>query len=237
MKFLLIVFAGTTALLSILLLHQHARLRTPDFVRSLGRRTTSSNHAVGGPKLPASSAPLSLDGQIRGSTSARVALVEFGDFDCPFCAKFARDTLPAVDSEFVDRGEVLFVFKHTPMHPLSRGAAIVADCAGGQGRFWQMHDSLFRGVDTLDDAGLTRQASALRLNLEQLAVCKAAGSAAGIDAQIREARQFGVQGTPTLMFGRLQRNNLMTVTTMVAGAMPLALVRSELLKLLGAPQE
>jgi protein-disulfide isomerase len=82
----------------------------------------------------------------KGSASAPAVLLVFSDFQCPFCGRFARETLSAIEREYVARGELLMAFRHLPLpiHPQAIAAAQSAECAGSQGKFWEMHDELFR---------------------------------------------------------------------------------------------
>jgi protein-disulfide isomerase len=85
----------------------------------------------------------------KGDPDAPVVVIEFSDFECPFCRDHALDVQPVVDAALVDSGEVLWVFKHLPLdiHPSARVAAVAAECAGDQGQFWEMHDLLFAAVE------------------------------------------------------------------------------------------
>jgi protein-disulfide isomerase len=81
-----------------------------------------------------------------GSASAPDTIYEMSDFQCPYCAQFVRQTLPALEREYVATGKVKLVFVNfpLPMHPNAEPAAELAMCAARQGRFWQTHDLLFR---------------------------------------------------------------------------------------------
>jgi protein-disulfide isomerase len=81
----------------------------------------------------------------KGSASATVTIYEMSDFQCPFCAQWVRQTLPALEREYVATGKVKLVFVNfpLPMHPNAEPAAELAMCAARQGRFWQIHDLLF----------------------------------------------------------------------------------------------
>ena len=104
---------------------------------------------------------------LRGPADAPVTLVEYGDFQCPYCG----DAYPVVQ-ELVERfGErLLFVFRHMPLadlHPRAPAAAEAAEAAGAQGRFWEMHDRLFEHQLELSDADLREHAAAIGLDLER----------------------------------------------------------------------
>jgi len=108
--------------------------------------------------------PVDADDHMRGSHSAPVTLVEYGDFECPFCARAY-----AVVKQLLVRyaSELCFVFRHTPRaatHPHAQHAAEAAEAAGAQGKFWEMHDRLFENPNALGDADLKKQALALGLD-------------------------------------------------------------------------
>lgn len=81
-----------------------------------------------------------------GSDDAKVTLVEFSDFECPFCARHFSQTYPQLKSEYIDTGKLKYVFKHFPLsfHPNAQKASEAAECAGDQGKFWEMHDLIFQ---------------------------------------------------------------------------------------------
>jgi protein-disulfide isomerase len=96
-----------------------------------------------GPSQPAGSAVTSLDKSI-GSADAPVVVVEYGDFQCPYCQQFATGTGRQIKQNFVDKGQVRFVFRHLAfIGAESLWAAEAAECANEQGRFWDYHDKLF----------------------------------------------------------------------------------------------
>ncbi len=115
----------------------------------------------------------------RGNIEAPLVVIEFSDFECPFCRDHALGSQPIIDEALVDTGEVLWVFKHLPLeiHPGALSAAVAAECAGNQGRFWEMHDLLFAtvtrwagpGVDT--DAELVALAGELGLEAAAFSAC------------------------------------------------------------------
>src|SRR5262249_7401275 len=106
-----------------------------------------------GPAVPADLALPIAGAPARGSTTARVTLVEFSDYQCPFCGRYARDTYAQLDHDYVKTGKVLYVFRNLPLeslHPQSFKAHEAALCAGDQGKYWEMHDQLFASQSALD---------------------------------------------------------------------------------------
>lgn len=88
-----------------------------------------------------------LHDRVGGGGSGKVALVEFSDFECPFCGQYARETLPRLRADFLNSQKLVYVFRHFPieaLHPHARYAAGAAACAQSKGRFWDMHEWLAR---------------------------------------------------------------------------------------------
>ena len=86
------------------------------------------------------------DDPVKGNPNAPVTVVEFSDFQCPFCSRFFQQTLPLIEENYIDTGKIKFVYKDLPLdnlHPNARAAHIAAECADEQGKFWEYHDVLF----------------------------------------------------------------------------------------------
>lgn len=132
----------------------------------------------------------------RGDAKAPVTIVEFGDYDCPYCAE-EQPVLQKILADY--RGRVRLVFLVYPLgHPHSGSFAQAARCAGEQGGFWKMHDYIFGHYGQLDDSHLGLYASGLGLDGEALASCIASGRyRKSIESDHALARRVGVTGTPT----------------------------------------
>jgi protein-disulfide isomerase len=124
------------------------------------------------PALPTD--PVSLDGaQVKGLKTAPVAVIEYSDFQCPYCGRFARDTFPAIDKAYI---AVLFAFRQFPLesiHPHALPAAEAAECAATQGQFWKRHDLTFADQSHLDDAAIEARAKSGGLDGRQFHTCLA----------------------------------------------------------------
>jgi protein-disulfide isomerase len=141
----------------------------------------------------------------RGNLDAKVVVVEFSDFQCPFCRKHVEETQPALDEQFVDTGDVMWIFKHFPLtiHPQAPAAGAAAECAGDQGKFWEMHDLLFTNVDTWSISDPTPifadLAGQLELDVEAFNACLEDPAASErVQSDMDEGAPF-VQGTPTFI--------------------------------------
>jgi len=167
--------------------------------------------------------PLSLDGvPIRGSDDAGVVMVVFADFQCPFCSRFTRDVLPEIEDRYVDAGLVALAFRHLPLqiHPQAEQAAVYAECAGQQGRFWEMHDELF-SQEQLDGDVLHTIQDSLELDAASFGACLDDQDVVRrIQDSVTEANDLGVTGTPAFFVGRRQKDGRLTVTGTLSGARP-----------------
>jgi protein-disulfide isomerase len=136
------------------------------------------------------------DAPVRGNPAAPVTVVEFSDFQCPYCGQ-ARPTVMRVLHTYGDR--VRWVFRHFPLdfHSDAKKAGEAAVCAGDQGHFWEMHDRLFAHQDQLDVPDLKKHAAALGLDTAAFDACLDSGRhAAVVEADSEEGARLGVSGTP-----------------------------------------
>ena len=151
---------------------------------------------------------LSLEGlPSLGDKQAQVAIVEFGDYQCPYCGRHATETLPQLIATYVKTGKVRYFFKDVPVesiHPQALKAAEAAQCAGVQGKYWQLHDRLFQNQEALTPADLTSHAIAVGLDVHKFQQCLDDGTfTAPMRAALKEAKEAGVRGTPQFFLGTL----------------------------------
>jgi formate-nitrite transporter family protein len=142
--------------------------------------------------------PVSERDHIVGPDDAAVTLVEYGDFECPYCG-MAHPIVKTAQREL--GGQLRFVFRHFPLaeaHPHARIAAQAAEAAGAQGRFWEMHDMLFEHQDALEPEDLIGYAELLGLDTAQFARELEAGMyEKRVRDDFRSGVRSGVNGTPT----------------------------------------
>lgn len=155
---------------------------------------------------PSYAIPERSDAPVVGNPAAPVTLVEFSDFECPFCERFFRETYPLLKSQYIDTGKVKLVFRHFPLtdiHPQAQKAAEAAECASRQGRFSDYHDILFAKGQT-GEGGLTvpalkQYAEDSGLNTETFNRCLDNGeTAAVVQKDLRDGASVGVSGTPNV---------------------------------------
>jgi protein-disulfide isomerase len=170
-----------------------------------------------------------------GRRDAPVTIVEFSDYQCPFCRQFVSTTLPALKSSYVDSGKVRYVFRDFPidhLHPQARKASEAAHCAGDQGKYWEMHDLLFQNQQALAPEQLPDHAKRLGLDAAAFSACLASGKHAGaVQQNYGDGTAAGVRGTPSFVVGRTRPDDKVE-GMLIVGARPLADFRQEIDRLL-----
>jgi protein-disulfide isomerase len=141
----------------------------------------------------------------KGEATAKVALVEYFDYECPYCVAFFDETMPQLLTEYVATGKIKFVVRDFPLeanHPFALRASQAAHCANEQGKFWPMHDELMGNSGVLDQESLSVYAKDVELNLVSFDKCVDSEKyVPEIKAQENEGSKLGVQGTPTFFLG------------------------------------
>jgi protein-disulfide isomerase len=134
----------------------------------------------------------------KGEKTARLTMVEFTDYQCPFCSRYARDTFPQIEKEYIATGKIKYVLMDLPLesiHKQAFKAAEAANCAGEQGKYWEMHDQLFANQKTIDT--WTAHAEAVGLDVAGFEACLSSGKhAAEIRRDMAQAQSAGITGTP-----------------------------------------
>ena len=152
---------------------------------------------------------------IIGDPNAPITIIEFSDFQCPFCARFHVETLPLIMNEYINDGQVKLVFRDFPIqsiHPNALPASVAAECANEQGKFKEMHDALFENQNewnnqSLDNAIITfsQYASDMELQEETFDSCLKNGKyVEEIQKDLEDGRTYGVSGTPGFFVGNDQ---------------------------------
>lgn len=143
-----------------------------------------------------------------GTADAPVVIIEYSDFQCPFCGKYARETGPRLIREYVDKGLVRIEWRDLPyLGAESREAAAAARAAAAQGKFWEFHDAVFaeeRRVNSgsLDDGTLREIAESVGLDLARFDADRtSAATRAAIDRDENEGTSMGITGTPAFIVG------------------------------------
>src|SRR6266568_3331990 len=138
-------------------------------------RQLMTQRAAASPQAAPATVKLSVgQGPNLGSPDAPVTLVEFSDYQCPFCQRYVSNTFSELKKDYIDTGKVRYVFRDFPLesiHPQARKAAEAAHCAGDQGKYWEMHDTLFKDQRALAVDGLKNSASTLGLKQDEFDLC------------------------------------------------------------------
>ena len=195
--------------------------------------------ARGGNGPPPVKAPekVSVAGEsFRGEAGASLAIIEYADFECPFCRRFEHDTYPQIRDAYIKTGKVKYFYRDFPLafHEHSMSAAQAAHCAGEQGKFWEMHDSLFEEPAALSVADVQRRAGALGLDVGRLEACVSASHPDGpIQKNMSEAAQMQINGTPTFLIGTVGPNgDIVNVRQTMVGAYPFEAFKAKIEPLL-----
>jgi protein-disulfide isomerase len=177
------------------------------------------------------------DSPFRGEMDAKIALVEYFDYQCPFCARFFDETMPQVLTDYIRNGKVKFIVRDFPLdsaHPHALQAAEAAHCANDQGKFWQMHDALMGNSDALDRPKLSIYAQDVGLDLATFDKCV---DSSKYVAKIKESTaggiKAGVDGTPTFFLGVTDASGQKIVSLQrLEGAIPFPKLKEAIDKLL-----
>jgi protein-disulfide isomerase len=168
-------------------------------------------------------------GPTKGPADASVTIVYFTDFQCGYCRKFVKDTLPKIEDQYIRTDKVRLVFRHMAiLGESSTQAARAASCAFDQGKFWEYHDALFANTSPLafSTARLKRHAGDLRLDEKAFASClDSAAFAKQVEAETLIGRALGATGTPAFLING----------QMLLGAYPFEVFQKGLDSMLAAP--
>jgi protein-disulfide isomerase len=204
------------------------------------RALLERQNAQAAPPAPAPPQPqkasLKLDRrEYMGSKDAPVTMVEFTDYQCPFCQRFHMNTFPEIKKNFIDTGKVKFYSVDMPLnfHPNAAKAAEAARCAGEQMRFWAMHDLLGANAAKLDLDSMTGFAKQIGLNTDAFRKCVESGKhAAAVQADLQEVSRVGATGTPTFLVGASTAEGV--TGELIEGALPYPMFEQKLNSLLNA---
>jgi protein-disulfide isomerase len=140
-----------------------------------------------------------------GAADAPVTVVEFADYQCPFCLRFTKTTFPILKQKYIDTGKVRWVALNLPLpfHKDARKAAQAAHCAGEQDKFWEMREVLFRNPQKLNAENLPAHAEGLSLDMEAFNSClQSDRHLAEINQDAKDANAVRLTGTPSFIIGK-----------------------------------
>jgi len=179
-----------------------------------------------------------VDQRILGSADAKVMIIEFTDLQCPYCARFARDTWPLLRERYVDTGKVRFATRDLPLpfHAFALPAAVAARCAGQQGKFWEYREALFRDQSLLGHQRYAELAGTLGLDTRRFESCRADPAILeAVRADAALAASSGIASTPSFVIGRVVNGEF--EGEVMSGAQPFEVFQQRLDSLLQQPQK
>lgn len=155
--------------------------------------------------------PVSFEGAASvGDEKAPLGLMEFSDFECPYCAKFASEVLPVLQKRYIDDGRLRLVYRHLviPGHKHAEPAALVASCAAEQGQFKPIHDLLFANPKALDDESLGKYVAKVGLDPASYRACAETSGPNRVKADTALAKSLGLTATPSFLVGQIRGQGL-----------------------------
>jgi protein-disulfide isomerase len=187
---------------------------------------------------PAAAQTSAVDQRILGAADAPVMIIEFTDLQCPYCARFARDTWPLLRERYVDTGKIRFATRDLPlpMHEFALPAAVAARCAGQQGRFWEYREALFLDQSLLSQGRYAELAGRFGLDSTRFESCRADPAVlAAVRADAALAASSGISSTPSFVIGRVVNGEF--AGEVMSGAKPFEVFQQRLDSLLQQLQE
>ncbi len=186
---------------------------------------------------------LSIDGApFLGDKNAAITLIEFFDYQCPFCARHVRETLPQIERDYIRTGKLRYVLRDFPIesiHPQAFKAHEAARCAGEQGKYWEIHARLLASQQTLSRNDLEDHAKSLGLDVPNFQQCLESGKyATAIRMDLAEGSKVGVNGTPSYFLGLTdpKDSKIKTLRT-IRGAQPFGNFKEAIESLLLLPSQ
>jgi len=152
------------------------------------------------------------DDPMKGDPNAPITIIEFSDYECPFCGRFYTQTLPLIEENYINTGKVNFVYRDFPIQSIHRNAAtaaVAAECADDQETFWPFHDMIFENKNTwaaLEGVNLLnefeRYAVILGLNTEEFIAClESQKHLDEVRKDLQDGQNYGITGTPGFFIG------------------------------------
>ena len=160
-----------------------------------------------------------------GLSKAALTLIEFADYECPFCIRHFAETMPRLEEQFIRSGQLRYVFRDLPidaLHPGALRAHEAAHCAAEQGKFWELHRRLFSEPGSHGDESLATRASEAGLDRAAFDSCLSSGRTTSVVRKsVATAAALGANGTPTFFLGVAEgAPNQIRVFQVLAGAQP-----------------
>ena len=160
----------------------------------------SQPEEVQAPQQPSNVQVSADDDPIKGKKDAPVTIIEFSDFQCPYCEKFYSQALPSIEDKYIKTGKVKIIYRDFPLsfHKNAQKSAEASECADEQGKFWEYHNKLFENQNSLAVDNLKQYAKDLGLDAAKFNECLDSGRMANeVQKDLNDGLSYGVSGTPS----------------------------------------
>jgi len=209
---LVVIVLIVTILNSFSILNINSKIKTStigDIESRIGIKETQPLGQGQQPSQPSQSSRIevSADDAVLGNKNAPITIIEFSDFECPFCGRFFNQTLPSIKEKYIDTGKVKLVYRDFPLsfHPNAQKAAEAAECAGEQNKFWEMHDILFEKGVSGGINSFKQYAKDLGLDTTKFNSCLDSGRYTNeVQKDFQDGQSYGVSGTPTFFINGIE---------------------------------
>jgi len=172
------------------------------------------------------------EAQIGGNKKAAIVLIEFADYQCEHCRQFAAETMKQIERDYITNGRIGYVFYDLPMensHPYAIKAAVAVQCAGKQGRLWEMNHKLLSDPMALTPNDLMSHAASLMLDMNRFRRCvEDVSTEASVRQKMREAFQMDIKGTPIFLVGIRKTSGTIKALRMIEGGYPYEVFKATL---------
>lgn len=171
---------------------------------------------------------------VLGDKTAKIAIVEFSDYECPYCARHANAVFPLLKEKYIDTGKVAYHVRDFPLsfHSRAKSAAIATRCASGQDKYWQMREKIFQSKGSLNQEYYTKVAAELELDGKEFQRCfQDEDSMRKLEEDVSYGNSIGVSGTPRFYVGKVDGSALKEVVV-ISGAQSLGVFSEVIDKLL-----
>ncbi|MFQ5508335.1 MAG: DsbA family protein [Leptospirillia bacterium] len=205
-------------------------------VSNIKAAPAAPSRSAGRPPAPTSATVNAAPFPAMGNKDAAVTIVEFSDYQCPFCRRHTNNTIPQLKANYIDKGQVRYVYVDNPIasHRHAPKAAEAAHCAGEQGKFWQMHDHLFANQHRIRPENFPVFAAELKLDTNEFGECLDSGRHAPlVEAGRKAGTEAGARGTPTFVIGKTRSDGTVS-GDLVVGAKAYSVFEAKLSQLLGS---
>jgi protein-disulfide isomerase len=147
------------------------------------------------------------DDPVKGLNDAPITMIEFSDYECPFCARYYLQTFPQIDENYIQTGKVKLIFRDYPLgfHQYAKKAAEASECADEQGKYWEYHSVLFENQEALDNESLKQYAVDLGLDATAFNECLDSGiMTPEIEKDFQDGVSYGIRGTPSFFINGIK---------------------------------